>query len=84
MTETKDDFYKDYNKSASNEGTRLRSELKPLLERMVQSVILTFNDGTTAVFSGRAVCEKGDAKTITDIKFTEPKDLPDNYYWESL
>ena len=57
--------------------------IQPAREK-VQNIVLTFNDGTKAVFSGRAVCEKGDTKTITDIKFTEPKDLPGDCYWESL
>jgi len=59
-------------------------KLGKMLERKVQSVILTLSDGTKAVFSGRAICPKGETRTITDIKFTEPRDLPDDCSWESL
>jgi len=59
-------------------------KLSDLLERKVQSVILTLSDGTKAVFTGKAVCPKGETRTIVDIKFTEPVDLPDNYEWGSL
>ena len=50
----------------------------------VQSVIFTFSDGTTAVLTGKAICFPGDKRTVTKIRFTHPKDLPDNYSWEDL
>ena len=53
-----------------------------LPDRRVQNIILTFNDGTTAIFSGRVACEKDDTRTITSIKFTEPKNLPNDCSWE--
>ena len=48
----------------------------------IQSVILTFDDGTQAVFSGKAVCQPGDTKRIKNILFTTPKDLPEGYSFE--
>lgn len=43
---------------------------------MIQTVWVTFSDGTRACFSGRAVAYVGDTRTIRDIAFTEPKPLP--------
>ena len=53
-------------------------------ERHVQNCVVTFDDGTKAIFSGKAVCFPGTQKRITDIKFTEPKPIPDNYSWGTL
>lgn len=43
-----------------------------------QSVWLTLSDGTKAGFIGKAVVFSGDKRTIVDIVFTEPKELPKN------
>jgi hypothetical protein len=51
---------------------------------LLQAVVLTFDDGTTATFSGRAVCLPGDARTISRVQFTEPKPLPDDCHFDSL
>ena len=45
-------------------------------ERQYQNVVLTFDDGTIAVFSGKAVCFPNETKRIRNIEFTEPKELP--------
>jgi len=50
-------------------------------DEMIQSVVITFNDGSTATFSGPAVCFKGEKKKILDISFTEPKPLPKDCSW---
>ena len=73
------------NNTQNSETTNnLSVGLSDLLERRVQSVIITFDDGTTAIFSGRVACKKSDTRIITDIKFTEPKDLPNNCSWMSF
>jgi hypothetical protein len=51
---------------------------------MIQSVVLTFDDGTTATFSGRAVCFEGEQKKIRDISFTPPQPLPADCSWGEL
>lgn len=51
---------------------------------MIQSVVLTFDDGTTATFSGRAVCFEGEQKKIRDISFTPPQPLPADCSWGSV
>lgn len=50
----------------------------------IQSVFLTFSDGTIAQFSGRKVVDIGDTRTIVDIEFGEPKDLPEDCYFEEI
>lgn len=50
----------------------------------IQNVILTFSDNSIATFSGRAVVEEGDARFITDIQFTQARDLPEGYEFETL
>lgn len=57
---------------------------KELLENTWQSVIITLDDGTVAIFTGKAICKRGDARQIVDIRFTEPKPLPDDCSWGSL
>jgi len=50
----------------------------------IQSVILTFSDGTTAIFTGKVVCLPNEQKILKDIKFTMPRDLPDDCYLRSI
>jgi hypothetical protein len=54
--------------------------------QLYQSVILTFNDGTTGIFIGMAVVAPGDVNksTVTAINFTPPKPLPPGLTWEQL
>ena len=47
-----------------------------------QSIIITFSDGSTAIFTGQVSCRPGDIRTITNIKFTEPKELPKDMHFE--
>ena len=55
--------------------------MKSKKDQMIQGVIITFDDGTTASFSGPAVCFEGEKKKISNIIFTEPKPLPENCSW---
>ena len=48
----------------------------------IQSVLLTFDDGSQAIFTGKAVCYPGDRKRIKNVLFTKPKDLPEGYSLE--
>jgi hypothetical protein len=53
--------------------------------RRIQYVIITFDDGTTASFSGPAVFETGDKnKRIIGVNFTQPRDLPSDMYFEAI
>lgn len=51
-----------------------------------QDVIITFSDNTVARFTGKTCCYPDDEnnKHITDIKFTVPKELPDDYHFEEI
>ena len=49
--------------------------------RMQQAVMLTFDDGSCAVFTGPAVVSPGDDLRIVDIVFTEPTPLEEDCYW---
>ena len=51
---------------------------------MLQAVIITFKDGTTASFTGPAVVFENDEKVISDVKFTPPKPLPSEYTWGKI
>jgi hypothetical protein len=52
---------------------------------LMQSVILTFSDGTTATFTGKAVASELDpARFITNIEFTQPEPLPEGTYFTQL
>ncbi len=50
----------------------------------VQNVVLTLDDGTVVVLTGKAFFEKGDKRRILKIEFSEPRDLPDDYSWEEI
>ncbi len=46
-------------------------------KQMCQWVVIEFSDGSTAGFSGEAVCFPGkENRSITGIKFTVPEELP--------
>jgi hypothetical protein len=61
----------------SKTNTVTKSELFP---EMIQTVTLTFADGTEATFTGPAVLFEG-TKKVTDISFGEPKEMPDGCSW---
>ena len=65
-----------------NNAQTKASELTQLLERKYQNVVLTLDDGSVAIFSGKAICFPGETRRIKNIEFTEPKDLPENYSFE--
>jgi hypothetical protein len=54
------------------------------LKNKIQSIFLTLSDGTVAQFSGPAVCEEGDERTIHSVKFGEPQDLVDGMSFEKV
>ena len=49
--------------------------------RMQQSVVITFDDGSWATFTGPAIAYPGDKLRIVDTVFTEPRPLEDDCYW---
>lgn len=52
--------------------------MKKLKREKYQTVFLTFSDGTKANYTGKAVLRPGkhEGLKVTDIAFTEPKELP--------
>jgi hypothetical protein len=54
---------------------------EPEKPTMLQAVIITFKDGTTASFTGPAVVFENNKKVISDVKFTPPRPLPSEYTW---
>jgi hypothetical protein len=51
----------------------------------LQSVILTFDDETTAIFTGKAIFFPGDIeKRVVKIEFSIPRDLPKDTNWEEF
>lgn len=54
------------------------------LDGKMQSVFLTFSDGSVAQFAGRAVCDKGDTREIVGIQFGEPHELPSGCSFEEI
>lgn len=56
-------------------------------ERLYQNVVITLSDGRCGVFTGRmlvGVHEEFGATKISNIQFTEPKELPDDVHFESM
>jgi len=51
---------------------------------MYQSVILTFDDGTKATFTGKAYVFPGCQSYVTAIHFSEPRPMPDGASWEEV
>jgi hypothetical protein len=52
---------------------------------MMQSVILTFSDGETATFTGKAIIFELNAKrTIVNVEFTRAEPLPEGTYFTQL
>ncbi len=49
-----------------------------------QTVLITLSDGSVHGFTGPAFSEKGDKRQITRIEFTEPANLPDGCFWETI
>ena len=54
------------------------------LKNMCQTIIITFSDGKVATYTGQVHVFPGDTRKIIDIKFTEPKELPKDCYFESI
>ncbi len=51
-----------------------------------QSVIVSFSNGKTGIFTGPAVIEEGEEKSvrITGIQFTPPKELPPSFSFSTI
>ena len=57
---------------------------KETLENKMQTVILTFDDGTKARYTGPAATAPGDTRAIVRIQFTIPRTMPDGLKFEVL
>jgi hypothetical protein len=53
-------------------------------KEMIQGVVLTFDDGQVAIFTGKAVCFEGETKKVRNISFTPPKNMPEGCSWEKI
>ena len=54
------------------------------METKIQSVVISFKDGSKAFFTGKAICYPGDNRKIDKIQFTEPRGIPDDYKLEEI
>jgi len=54
------------------------------LEGKYQTVVITLSDGSVHQFTGKAFTKRGDTRTITDVKFTAPKKLPNDVIWGEI
>lgn len=53
-------------------------------QQQIQSVIIKFKDGTSASFTGPAVVFEDGEKVISDVKFTKPRPLPEEFQWQQV
>jgi hypothetical protein len=59
-----------------------RTEYQDEVGTVCSSLLVgTFDEVTTATFSGKAVCFKGEKRKISDVSFTPPKPLPADCSW---
>ena len=61
-------------------GKKMTEQDEMLFPEMVQTLTLTFSDGTEATFTGPAVLFEG-SKKVKGISFGEPKPLPPGCEW---
>ena len=54
------------------------------LANMMQTVYILFSDGTKAQFTGKAVAEIGDTRSISGVYFGEPRKLPEDCSFEEI
>ena len=54
------------------------------LENKMQSIIITFDDGTRAKYTGPAAIAPGDTRGVVRIEFTIPRRMPDDVRFEVL
>ena len=54
------------------------------MNRQVQFVIVTMDDGEKYQFAGEAVLYPNEKRKITNVNFTEPRDIPDGYTFEPI
>lgn len=51
---------------------------------MLQAVVITFSDGTTASFTGPAVVFEDGEKSISNVSFSRPRAIPDDCSWGKI
>jgi hypothetical protein len=49
-----------------------------------QTVVITLSDGSVHQFTGKVATKRGDTRTVTDIRFTDPAKLPNDVNWGEL
>jgi hypothetical protein len=57
---------------------------KKKADEMIQSVVIIFDDGQEAMFTGKAVLFEDETKKIRKISFTTPQHIPEGCSWETL
>lgn len=50
----------------------------------LQCCVITLSDGSNHTFIGKAVFKKGEKRTIANIHFTYPEQLPNGVIWETM
>lgn len=55
-----------------------------MIPNEIQTVIITFQDNTKAVYAGKAVVRPGDTRQIVNIQFTVPTQLPQGMSWKQV
>jgi hypothetical protein len=58
--------------------------MKENLKNKIQSVFLTLGDGSIVTFTGQAVCDVGETRSIVKIQFSEPRELPEGCSFGSI
>jgi hypothetical protein len=53
-------------------------------EKMIQSLTITFSDGTTGNFTGPAALLEGEVKIVSEIQFHPPRTLPSDCHWSQI
>lgn len=53
-------------------------------EEMIQSLTITFEDGTEGSFTGPAMLFDGEFKIVSKITFSPPRPLPEDCHWSNL
>ncbi len=53
-------------------------------DEMYQSIVITLDDDSTHVFTGKACVYPGDNKKLRGVKFFEPKEMPEGCKWEEI
>lgn len=64
----------------------MEEQIVDKLANKMQTITLTLNDGRKITFTGKAFFDQESTEelTIVDIKFSEPIELPEGYYFSEL